>query len=448
MRRLAVISQQLCIGEQQNLVVDKELEDDRKVPATGGTSKHKTFRYRFVRETIKIVFSDPSAADERYGGSGDMAIIEGELIRPNTISNTVVVFMHPSGIQNLLPMPVAMARAGIHTCTCCSRYPNNDTCLIMEKVVVDLGACVRHLKNQLGYNKVVLAGWSGGGSLSSFYQAQAELGPNALTHTPAGDLVNLPAAALVPADALLILAAHTSRAKIFTEWLDPAPLDEADASKRDMELDLWDPRNPNKPPFSSQYVARFRAAQIERNRRITAWVREQLAQLEDSAVAGEADVQIMGWRSGQRDRGFTVNCTQADLRRVDTTLDPNGRTATSLLELAKENHSPVGLARFTTLRSWLSQWSYDASSADGPRSLAHVMVPVMVLANEADHLVPLTHPRAMFEAVPHGNKELHIIEGATHYYFGQTELMASAVERVLVFLRQRQLLESEFLDAR
>merc|ERR1719174_935351 len=103
MKRLQILTQQLCIGEQQNLVVDKEQENGKRSSPSAAKSKHKTFRYRFVRETIKIVFSDPSAADERYGGSGDMAIIEGELIRPNTVSNTVVVFMHPSGIQNLLP---------------------------------------------------------------------------------------------------------------------------------------------------------------------------------------------------------------------------------------------------------------------------------------------------------------------------------------------------------
>merc|ERR1712190_660157 len=96
----------------------------------------------------------------------------------------------------------------------------------MEKVVMDLGACIRHLKEQLGYKKVLLAGWSGGGSLSSFYQAQAELGDKAIKRTPAGDLVDLPAANLIPADGLLILAAHSSRAKIFTEWIDPAVMDE------------------------------------------------------------------------------------------------------------------------------------------------------------------------------------------------------------------------------
>jgi len=38
------------------------------------------------------------------------------------------------GIQNLLPLPMALARAGLHVVTCTSRYPNNDSCLIMEKV--------------------------------------------------------------------------------------------------------------------------------------------------------------------------------------------------------------------------------------------------------------------------------------------------------------------------
>lgn len=446
MRRVSVLTQQICIGEQQNLVVDKEVEGGKSAKQRNKTdSKHKTFRYRFVRETIKIVFADPSAADERYGGAGDMAIIEGELIRPSTESSTVIIFMHPSGIQNLLPMPVAMARAGLHVCTCCSRYPNNDSCLIMEKVVMDLGACIRHLKDQLGYKTVLLAGWSGGGSLSSFYQAQAEAGEQALTHTPAGDLVNLPNAGLTPADGLLIMAAHSSRARIFTEWLDPAVLDERDPSKRDPELDLWNPANPNKPPFSREYVERFRAAQVARNRRITAWVKEELRKLDETAAAGANGTEL-GWRMGQRDQGFNVHCTQADLRRVDVTLDPNGRQPTSLLELAKENHSPVGLAQFTTLRSWLSQWSLDESNADGPRSLAKVKVPVLVLANESDHLVPLTHPQAMFDAVPHGDKEFHIVKGASHYYFGQNELMAGAVEHVIQYLRRKGFLEASFVE--
>ena len=64
-----------------------------------------------------------------------------------------------------------------------------------------------------------------------------------------------------------------------TEWLDPAIIDESDPDKRDIEFDLYDSRNPNKPPFTKEYVQRFREAQVARNRRITKWVQAELAKL-------------------------------------------------------------------------------------------------------------------------------------------------------------------------
>jgi len=337
-----------------------------------------------------------------------------------------------SGIQNLLPMPNAMARAGFHVVTCTSRYPNNDSCLIMEKVAIDLGECIKHVRSKYAYEKVVLCGWSGGGSLSSFYQAQAELPPNKrISKTPAGDPVDL--SGLVPADGLLILAAHTSRAKIFTEWIDPAVLDEEDPSIRDVELDLWDSRNPNKAPFSPEYVARFRQAQIARNRRITKWALAKLDELNTTSTD-------KGWKQKLRDHPFVVRCTQADLRRVDPTLEPNGRVMTSLADLAAENHSPVGLSRFTTCRSWLSQWSYDLSNADGVRSLENVSVPVLVLENGADHLVPNVHPQQMFKAVRHNKKKYVEVKGATHYYFNRKDLMVYAIKEITGFLKEHKLL--------
>ena len=75
----------------------------------------------------------------------------------------------------------------------------------MEKVLLDLNACIRHLKDKFHYQKVVLAGWSGGGSLSSFYQAQAEM--PTVQNSPAGDKIDL--SDLLPADALMILAVCT-----------------------------------------------------------------------------------------------------------------------------------------------------------------------------------------------------------------------------------------------
>lgn len=420
-------------GNQRVKVLAGHLQVNNCIGEMENRSKDESAPTSFKRVALKMAFMDTSQADERYGGSGDIAILEGELLLPPTKSKTFIVFMHPSGIQNLLPMPMAMAKSGLHVVCCTSRYPNNDTCLIMEKVLVDLSECIKHVKQKYGYEKVLLAGWSGGGSLSSFYQAQAELpADKRIKHTPAGDRVDL--SGLEPVDGMLILAAHTSRAKIFTEWIDPAVMDEADPGVRDYELDLWDPRNPNKAPFTKEYVARFRQAQIDRNRRITKWAIAKLREVES------ASQDKSSFKQQVRDHPFVVRCTQADPRRLDLTLDPNGRVPTTLQALAQENHSPVGLARFTTCRAWLSQWSYDLSNADGVSCLATVRAPILVLQNGADHLVPHTHGDAMFAAVSHNRKKFVKVDGATHYYFQQKELMAYAIGEIKAFMVEHNLL--------
>ena len=101
----------------------------------------------------------------------------------------------------------------------------------MEKVVEDLGECIKDAKNRLGYSKVVLAGWSGGGSLSVFYQQQAQ--HPTVTASPSGDGPDLTKLGLIPADGIMLLAAHISRHGTMTEWLDASILDEADPTKRD-----------------------------------------------------------------------------------------------------------------------------------------------------------------------------------------------------------------------
>ena len=73
----AAMNRSECIGEMEN----------RQVDESNAT--------RFSRVTLKIAFTDRSQADERYGGSGDVAILEGELLLPKTPSKTVFVFMHP-----------------------------------------------------------------------------------------------------------------------------------------------------------------------------------------------------------------------------------------------------------------------------------------------------------------------------------------------------------------
>ena len=324
--------------------------------------------------------------------------------------------MHPIGGGAYLPMINALARAGHHVIYCNSRFRGTDSALLMEKVVQDLGAAIKDAKDRLGYAKVVLAGWSGGGSLSMFYQQQAQ--HPTVTASPSGDGPDLTTLGLIPADGIMLLAAHISRHGTLTEWLDASILDESDPTRRDPELDLYNPDNPNQPPYSAEFLARYRQAQIDRNRRITAWVKGKLAELR---AAGRPDDEF----------GFVVHGTMADPRWLDPAVDPNDRTPGTcyLGDPAVVNMSPVGLARFCSLRSWLSQWSYDDANGDGVECGRDIAVPALVIGNLADDACTPSHTRRLFEAIGNPDKEMYEIAGANHYYSGpdQRETLAKAV---------------------
>ncbi|HNJ97223.1 MAG TPA: alpha/beta fold hydrolase [Ilumatobacteraceae bacterium] len=371
------------------------------------------------RIAYPIVFSEVETFKETYGGVAGQVVLEAHLVRPvDSLSDTVLVFMHPIGGGSYLPIVSALARAGHHVIYANSRYRGVDSALIMEKVLVDLGAAIRHAKEKLGYSKVVLAGWSGGGSLSLYYQEQAE--HTSVTETPAGDPIDLAAARLIPADGIIVVAAHTSRHRVLTDGLDPSIIDEHDLSRRDARFDLFDPSNPAQPPYSADYLAEFRAAQIERNRRITSWVQDTLAELRATGHPGE-------------ERGFVVHGTCADPRWLDITIDPNERPAGHcwLGDPAVANHGPTGLARFCTLRSWLSQWSWDLARGDGLRAAANISIPALVVWHGADDVCVPVHSTGIYDAIRHDDKELVGIPGATHYYIGpgQAEHLQTAVEQ-------------------
>ena len=188
---------------------------------------------------------------------------------------------------------------------------------------------MKYLKSKLKYKKVVLCGWSGGGSLSTYYQAEAEA--PTVTTLPSGEAFVIKHMGLLPADGLMLLAAHTSRARIFTEWMDPAVQNESDTRQRDASLDLFgltqgDVQTAVSPPFEKNFIDRYRAAQSDRNRRITAWVKARLEQIDTERSQEKRE----SWRRMQRDEGFVVHCTQADPRRLDLSLDPSDREVSTI----------------------------------------------------------------------------------------------------------------------
>lgn len=372
---------------------------------------------RYTRTPYLIVQRVAAARKDVYGSIDDAVVVQAQLLRGEEPSDTVVVAMHPIGSPGYLPIFAELARSGFHVIACATRYSTGDAPLQMENVLADLAACVRDAKTRLNYQRVLLAGWSGGGALMAGYQAESTT--RVIEHTSAGEPTALADIELITPDGLVLMAAHRSRHQLLTDFLDPSIIDEARPQDRDPELDLYDPANPNQPPYSAEFLQRYRSAQRDRNRRITAGVRERLA-----------GIQASQWPDDEH--CFVVNGTMADPRWLDPAVDRNDRVpGTSYLgDPRLVNTGPAGLARFTTLRSWLSQWGLDTGQVDAVDAAPRIEVPVLVIVNSADNACPATHPRAFFDAVKHDDKEFHELRGANHYFSGQRAHLREAAHLV------------------
>jgi dienelactone hydrolase len=371
---------------------------------------------KYQRTPYLVVERDTAKRKDVYGSIGDAVVLHAQLLRGQAPSKTAVVAMHPIGSPGYLPMFSGLARHGLHVIAADTRYSNGDAALQMENVLLDLGAVVRDAKDRLGYERVILAGWSGGGSLMMGYQAEAE--QPRITQTAAGEYTPLADQKLIPADGVMILAAHRSRHHLLTDFLDASITDESRPGARVRELNLYDATNPNQPPYSADFVTRYRAAQLARNRRITAYARQRLDDLRTSGQENE-------------EHCFIVYGTMADPRWLDVSVDPNGRDPGSYLgDPRLVNDGPSALGRYTTTRSWLSQWSFDDAQVDAVEAAERISAPVLIVENSRDNACPPAHPRSIFAAVPHQNKQYSVIEGANHYFSGQREHLQAATDTV------------------
>src|SRR5262249_51900687 len=152
-----------------------------------------------------------------------------------------------------------------------TRFRGNEAHFLLDHALAEIGVGVRWLREQAGVERVVLLGNSGGGSLMAAYQSQA-VEPHVV---PVTRMPPLPALeGLPPGDAFIALAAPSGRPEVLTAWLDPSVTDESDPVSADPALDPFN--TGNGPPYSQEFQRRYRAAQRDRNERITAWALDQL----------------------------------------------------------------------------------------------------------------------------------------------------------------------------
>jgi len=351
----------------------------------------------------------PGLAMESQSGIAQLwPKIYGALVRAAD-KRCAAIVMHPASnfMGHYLLEP--LAAAGITMLGLNSRYVNNDSQLIMERVLQDLGTGVRHLRDQ-GYEKVLLIGNSGGAALAAFYQAQAE--HFTATHTPAGDASGLSPQDLPAVDGIVLTAAHPGRSRLFADWLDPSVIDERDAFSADPTLDMFNPANG--PPYAPDWLARYRAAQLARNARIEQWARAQLA-------------YVRALPHGARDMAFVIYRTAADPRHLDPSIDPNDRPAGNIWGNPREiNYGANNIGRYTTLTAYLSQWAA-CTQADGPSNLEKTTVPVLCIEHTADaSVVPAMN--ALWVSHEPDRITRHTLQGGTHYLAGQPDKVAQTVE--------------------
>src|SRR5258708_37381421 len=81
-----------------------------------------------------------------------------------------------------------------------TRYLNNDAMMLHENLILDLAAGIRFLSDEEGFEKIVMLGNSGGGSLFGYYDAQERTPKGGRVESPPGggppdlDKFELPAA--------------------------------------------------------------------------------------------------------------------------------------------------------------------------------------------------------------------------------------------------------------
>ncbi len=258
-----------------------------------------------------------------------------------------------------------------------TRFRGFESSFILDYALTDIGVGVRWLREVQGVEAVILLGNSGGGSLMAAYQSRTS-----------------------DADGYIASAAHLGRPDVLTSWMDGAVVDENDPVASDPDLDLFD--EGSGPPFSPEFLERYRSAQSARNHAITDWAQTELKRVR---------------AAGFSDRPFTVMRTWADPRMVDPTIEPSNRPANMCYAgiPMHANRSARGIAAACTLRNWLGMWSLQTAQTRAEPHLARITVPALVINAEQDTGVFPSDAARIFDALASTDRTTCSID--TDHYF-------------------------------
>lgn len=364
----------------------------------------------------------------------DTAQSFGILYRPpEREPKTCVYLMHPRGEFTRHYVVPGLTARGYAVFGHNSRYLNNDTDMVHERLLFDIAAGLRHLKER-GFERIVLLGNSGGGSLLGFYQSQAGRAPGErLTSTPGGEPIDLTNEVMPEGDLYIAVAAHLGEGRFMLNVLDPAVVDEDNPLATDARWDMYNPANgyagwPAASSYNKNWLMEYSERQEERNRRLDTIAREYLAdhaffraQLRDPEYASRPDAERgLVARHARLGRYMVIYRTLANPAYLDPTIDPSRRPLGSIFSPGDPiigNYGPGGLARVMTPRAWLSTWSGLSSQADLPDTIEHVTIPTLLVYADGDCDIFPGEQQELLENSGAADKQLVDLPWASHYLY-------------------------------
>lgn len=360
------------------------------------------------RESIRLV-------------SPDGALVRGVLWTPPNGQpwKTAVILSHPRGDFSVHYACPLLAAAGYAVLGFGTRYQNNDTDCLHESCVVDVKTAHDEMIRR-GAEAVVLLGNSGGGSLMAMAQAQLGIG-----------------------DGWVGMAAHPGEGVFMLQVIDPSVADEADPFSTVPELDMYNPANGWRPwpepcVYDPEWLAGYRAAQVQRVARIDAIAKASIAESLDAGnrLRGVDKADAVAWREHRRRAVFTkyltIYRTLADPAYLDLSIDPDERPMGSLFAFPDPfdaNYGRGGLARTMTARGWLSTWSGLSSHAKLADTMPQVKVPTILLHPTADTEIRVWQAKEIVDAAGADDVTYVEMKGAPHYLEGyRQEALATVAE--------------------
>jgi len=323
------------------------------------------------------------------------------------------------------------------------RFANNEAQVVWQEIALDVREGVRFLRSQPGITTVILIGSSGGGPVTSFYQAVAENGPaycqgsNKIMECSSEVLAGFIDSDR--ADGILHLDSHPGNSVNTLRSLNPAVMNEDEPFQSiDPELDAFNVKNGFNPDggsvYSEEFITRYSQAQSKRMNGLI----EKAVDIRRKMAAGQHfpsdDDSFVFYRTSARLSDFSMSVHEGTLKpakllKNDGSIvtqvvksvripDPNSREDDQ--RIGSGNAAGVSELRITSflsaaaIRSDNSLEGIDWCSANDTTICAfrQIHVPALLIAMGAHYFI--RDAEFLFENAATTDKDFIVIEGATH----------------------------------